>query len=122
IWTQRSIATVLAEVGPQFEQRTGHKLNVTYDLTANFLKRIDAGEAFDIIVSAAPDLMDRLVQRGIIAQARMPLVRSGIGVEVRAGAPKPDISSVDAFKRALLDAKSNRLPSGRQWRLPCCVV
>src|SRR5262245_7703620 len=106
LWTQRAIATVLTEVGPQFEQQTGHKVKVTSDLTARFVQRIDAGEAFDIIVSAAPDLMDRLVQRGIIADARTPLVRSGIGMEVRAGAPKPDISSVDAFKQALLDAKS----------------
>jgi molybdate transport system substrate-binding protein len=106
LWTQRAIATVLAEVGPQFEQQTGHKVKVTSDLTARFVQRIDAGEAFDIIVSAAPDLMDRLVQRGIIADTRTKLVRSGIGMEVRAGAPKPDISSVEAFKRALLDAKS----------------
>jgi molybdate transport system substrate-binding protein len=106
VWTQRAIATVLAEVGPKFEQQTGHKLKVTSDLTARFLQRIDAGEAFDILVSAAPELMDGLVQRKIIADTRTTLVRSGIGMEVRAGAPKPDISSVDAFKRALLDAKS----------------
>ena len=113
IWTQRAIATVLAEVGPQFEQQTGHKLKVTYDLTANFLKRIDAGEPFDIIVSAAPAVMDNLVRRGILENTRTPLVRSGIGMEVRAGAPKPDISSVDAFKRTLLEAKSiGYLPAG----------
>jgi molybdate transport system substrate-binding protein len=114
VWTQRAIATVLAEVGPTFEQQTGHKLKVASDLTARFLQRIDTGESFDIIVSAAPDLMDGLVQRGkIIAETRTPLVRSGIGVEVRAGAPKPDISSVDAFKRTLLEAKSiGYLPAG----------
>ncbi|MEJ0075953.1 MAG: molybdate ABC transporter substrate-binding protein [Alphaproteobacteria bacterium] len=114
LWTQRAIATVLAEVGPQFEQQTGHKVKVTSDLTARFLQRIDAGEHFDIIVSAAPDLMDGLVRRGkIVAESRTPLVRSGIGVEVRAGAPKPDISSVDAFKHALLNAQSiGYLPAG----------
>ena len=114
VWAQRAIATVLAEVGPKFEQQTGHKLKVTYDLTANFVRRMDAGEAFDILVSAAPELIDGLVQRGkIIADTRTALVRSGIGMEVRAGAPKPDISSVDAFKRALLNAKSiGYLPTG----------
>ena len=107
VWTSRAIATVLAEVGPKFEQQTGHKLKVTSDLFPRFLSRIDAGEAFDILISANPELKDGLVQRGkIIADTRTPLVRSGIGMEVRAGAPKPDISSVDAFKRALLDAKS----------------
>jgi len=107
VWTQRAIATVLAEVGPTFEQQTGHKLKVTSDLTARFVQRIDAGEAFDMLVSTVPELMDDLVQRGkIIADTRTPVVRSGIGMEVRAGAPKPDISSVAAFKRALRDAKS----------------
>jgi len=59
-------------------------------------------------------MMDVLIQRGtIIEDTRTALVRSGIGMEVRAGAPKPDISSVDAFKRALLNAKSiGYLPTG----------
>jgi molybdate transport system substrate-binding protein len=59
-------------------------------------------------------MIDVLVQRGtIIADTRMALVRSGIGMEVRAGAPKPDISSVDAFKQTLLKAKSiGYLPTG----------
>jgi molybdate transport system substrate-binding protein len=106
VWTSRLIATVLKEVGPQFEQKTGHKLNITTDLGARFLKRIDAGEQFDILVSA-PEFMDGLVRGGkIIAETRTPLVRSGIGMEVRAGAPKPDISTVDGFKSALLNAKS----------------
>jgi molybdate transport system substrate-binding protein len=78
------------------------------------LQRMNSGEPFDILVTGAPELMDALVQRGkIIADTRTPLVRSGIGVEVRAGARKPDISSVDAFKRALLEAKSiGYLPAG----------
>jgi molybdate transport system substrate-binding protein len=114
VWAQRSIATVLAEVGPQFEQQKGHKLKVTYDLTANFVQRMDAGEAFDILISGVPGGIDDLVRRGkVIADTRTALVRSGIGMEVRAGAPKPDISSVDAFKRALLNAKSiGYLPAG----------
>jgi molybdate transport system substrate-binding protein len=114
VWAQRSIATVLAEVGPKFEQQTGHKLKVTYDLTANFVRRMDGGEAFDILVSGVPGAIDGLVRRGkVIADTRTALVRSGIGMEVRAGAPKPDISSVDAFKRALLNAKSiGYLPAG----------
>jgi molybdate transport system substrate-binding protein len=114
VWTQRSIATVLTEVGPKYEQETGHKLKVTYDLTANFVQRMDAGEAFDILVSGVPRGIDALVRRGkIVADTRTALVRSGIGMEVRAGAPKPDISSVDAFKRALLNAKSiGYLPAG----------
>ena len=106
IWTARAIATVLNEIGPQFEQATGHKLEVTSGLPAQFIKRINARERFDVLVFS-PAYIDGLIKEGkIIVGTRTDLARSGIGVEVRTGAPKPDISSVDAFKRALLNAKS----------------
>ena len=106
VWTARAIATVLAEVGPQFERTTGHKLTISTDLSPPFVRRANAGEPFDIMITGAPPL-DGLIKDGkIIAETRTNIARSGIGVEVRAGAPKPDISSVEAFKRALLDAKS----------------
>ena len=106
VWTARAIATVLAEVGPQFERTTGHKLTISTDLSSAFVRRANAGEPFDIMITGAPPL-DGLIKDGkIIVKTRTSIARSGIGVEVRAGAPKPDISSVEAFKRALLDAKS----------------
>ncbi len=106
VWTARAIATVLAEVGPRFEQATGHKLTVSSDLAAPFVKRANAGEPFDILITGTAPL-DGLIKDGkIVAGSRTHIARSAIGVEVRAGAPRPDISSVDAFKRALLAAKS----------------
>jgi molybdate transport system substrate-binding protein len=106
LWTARAIATVLAEVGPQFEQATGHKITVTSDLAGPFARRANAGEPFDIIITGSAPL-DGLIEGGrILAGTRTDIARSGIGVEVRAGAPRPDISSVEAFKRALLAAKS----------------
>jgi len=106
VWTARAIATVLAEVGPQFERTTGHKLTISTDLSSAFVRRANAGEPFDIMITGTPPL-DGLIKDGkIIVETRTSIARSGIGVEVRAGAPKPDISSVEAFKRALLDAKS----------------
>ena len=106
IFTPRAIWTVLNEIGPQFERSSGHKLNVITDLAPTLAMRIDNGENFDIFVGP-PAQMNRLVQSGnIVADTRVPIARSGIGVEVRAGAPKPDVGSVDAFKRALLKAKS----------------
>jgi len=105
-WTARAIATVLAEVGPQFERTTGHKLTISTDISTAFARRANAGEPFDILITGSAPL-DGLIKDGkIIAATRTNIARSGIGVEVRAGAPKPDISSVEAFKRALLDAKS----------------
>jgi molybdate transport system substrate-binding protein len=106
LWTARAFATVLAEVGPQFERTTGHRLTITVGLPPEFVKRARAGEPFDVMITGAPQL-DALIEAGAISAAtRTDIARSGIGVEVRAGAPRPDISSVEAFKRALLEAKS----------------
>ena len=104
---------MLDKIGPEFERTTGHKLNVISGFSPNFVKQINAGEPFDVVVSPPPTI-DGLIKDGkAIADTRTNLVRSGVGVEVRAGAPKPDISSVEAFKRALLNAKSiGYLPTG----------
>ncbi|HZM62399.1 MAG TPA: substrate-binding domain-containing protein [Vicinamibacterales bacterium] len=106
VWTARVGATVLAEIGPEFERATGHKLAITADLPDPFLKRVRAGEPFDLLISTAGPI-DALVREGeLIEDTRATFAKSGIGVEVRKGARKPDISSVEAFKRAVLDAKS----------------
>jgi len=98
--------TVLSEIGPQFERTSGYKLNVIHGIAGSLANRIIDGESFDVFIGP-PVQMDRVIQTNkVIADTRMAVARSGIGVEVRAGAPKPDISSVDAFKRALLSAKS----------------
>jgi molybdate transport system substrate-binding protein len=106
VFTTRAIATVLDKTGAEFEQTTGYQLDVTRDIAIRMVRRIQTGETFDLLV-ASPDQIDLLIKEGkIIAETRTNLARSGIGVEVRAGAPKPDISTVEAFKRALLSAKS----------------
>lgn len=106
VWTARAFATVLAEIGPQFERETGHKLNIVSDLPAAFERRVKAGEQFDILISGSSPVDEWIKNGRILAETRVDIARSGIGVEVRAGARKPDISSVEAFKRALLEAKS----------------
>jgi molybdate transport system substrate-binding protein len=106
IWTARAITTVLDKVGHEFEHSSGYKLNVTTDTSPPLVKRIYAGESFDILVQPTVTI-DALINAGkILADTRTHLVRSGIGVEVPLGARKPDITSVEALKRALLDAKS----------------
>ncbi|SRR6266581_2292274 len=106
VFTSRAIATVLDKIGPEFERATAHKLNVISGFSPNFVKQINAGEPFDVVVSP-PHTIDGLIKDGkVIADTRTNLVRSGVGVGVRAGAAKPDIGSVEAFKRALLNAKS----------------
>jgi molybdate transport system substrate-binding protein len=106
VLSTRAIGTILEKVGPEFERATGHHLNVTTDIAIRMVRRIEAGEPFDFLV-ASPGQIDDLVKQGkIIPETRTNVTRSGIGVEVRAGAPKPDIGTVEAFKHALLAAKS----------------
>ena len=106
VWTTRAIATVLAEIGSDFERATGHRLLVTTDLPPAFLRRAKSGEPFDLLITGS-DPVDEWIRDGrIVAKTRTEIARSGIGVEVRAGSAKPDISTIDLFKRALLNAKS----------------
>lgn len=93
-------------LAPGFEQAGGHKLAFTFDSEGGFAKRIKAGESFDVLL-IGPGLVDPLIKDGnIVAATRADVARAGLGLAVKAGAPKPDISSVDNFKRALLAAKS----------------
>jgi molybdate transport system substrate-binding protein len=106
IMTPRSMWTVLNEIGPQFERSSGYKLNVVTGIAATLANRIIDGESFDGFIGP-PVQMDRVIQGNkVIADTRTAIARSGIGVEVHAGASKPDIGSVAAFKQALLNAKS----------------
>ena len=100
-----AMSAVMGELGPQFERTTSHKLVIWYGNTAvTIRRRLEAGDAFDLYVGGG---MAQLVKQGKIADdTRTEIARVGIGVGVRAGAPKPDISSAEAFKRALLNAKS----------------
>jgi molybdate transport system substrate-binding protein len=101
---------VLKELGPQFERATGHKVALEFGLSGAFKRQIEAGESFDIAI-IAPAMLDDLIKQGkIVADTRADFARVGIGVAVRAGVPKPDISSVDAFKRAMINAKSITYP------------
>jgi molybdate transport system substrate-binding protein len=96
---------------PEYERQTGNKLLVTYGpsmgTTMNAIPvRLARGEPADVLIMVGYALGDLIKNGKVIADSRVDLVRSPIGVAVKAGAPKPDISSTDALKRALLAAKS----------------
>jgi molybdate transport system substrate-binding protein len=106
VLTAGAFKQVLLAVVADFEKQTGHKVTVENATVGALTKRIADGEAFDVAV-LTPGAVNDLTGKGkFVAGSRANLARVGVGVMVRAGAPKPDISSVDAFKRALLDAKS----------------
>jgi molybdate transport system substrate-binding protein len=94
------------ELAPQFEKASGHKLTTIFTGTLDVQKRIAAGEAYDIILMAGPAI-DAFIKAGtIVPGSRVDIARSGVGVAVKAGAPKPDISTTEAVKKTLLAAKS----------------
>jgi molybdate transport system substrate-binding protein len=106
VFTTRAIATVLEKIRDDVERQTGRKLSVTTDVAIRLVRRVNAGEAFDVLV-AAPGQIDELIAEGtIIGATRTDIASSGIGVAVRRGATKPDVSSIEAFTRALIDARS----------------
>jgi hypothetical protein len=114
ILTPRSMWTVLNEIGPQFERTSGYKLNVVTGIAATLADRIIEGDSFDGFIGP-PVQIDRLIKSNkIIADMRTAIAHSGIGVEVRAGTPKPNIGSVETFKQALLNAKSIWLSQTRR--------
>src|SRR5512135_1963 len=98
-------STVLALL-PDYEKASGNKVSVENDTVGALMKRIEAGESFDVVVMTT-EAVDKLTGEGkVMSGSRTNLARVGVGVMVKAGASKPDISSVEAFKKALLDAKS----------------
>jgi molybdate transport system substrate-binding protein len=96
---------VVKDLGAQFEQATGHKIATKFVAGPAVKREVDAGEVFDVAISTRA-VIDELIKMGkIAADTRADLARAGIGVGIRAGVPKPDISSVEGLKRALLNAR-----------------
>ena len=100
----------LAELSGDFERTTGHKLRIAYDSAGAVKNRIQSGESADVVIVQKP-VVETLVKDGkIVAGSNVVLARSGVGVATPRGAPKPDVSSVDALKQALVAAKSVAYP------------
>ena len=94
------------ELAPQFEKASGHKVTTVFTGTLDALKRLSNGETYDLLIMARQQI-DELSQSGkVIAGSRTDVAKSGVGVAVGKGKPKPDISTVDALKKTLLAAKS----------------
>jgi len=94
------------ELLPQFEKASGHTVKTTFTGTLDAKKRIVEGQAFDILIMSSPDIDAFIATGTLVAGSRIDIAQSGVGVGVKAGAPKPDIGTTEAFKKALLAAKS----------------
>ncbi len=107
-----AVKEVVLDLIPAFEKSSGHKVTTIWAGTETITKRISGGEVVDIVLIAAPNI-DKLISEGrLVAGSRADVAKSGIGVAVRAGLPKPDISSGEAVKKAVLAAKSVAYSSG----------
>jgi molybdate transport system substrate-binding protein len=101
------------ELVAQFEKATGHKVKTDFTGTLNVQKRLASGESFDMIIMAAPAIDEQIKLGKAVAGSRVDLAKSGTGVAVRKGAPRPDIGSVEAFRKTLLSVKSIGDSTGR---------
>jgi molybdate transport system substrate-binding protein len=99
-----SLRSVLTELAPQFEHASGHKLVIDFDTTPNLIKAATSGEPFDLGVVPIDVFYDTAAKTHFAPPVEF--ARVGYGVAVKAGAPKPDISTKQAFKKTLLDARS----------------
>jgi molybdate transport system substrate-binding protein len=102
---------IYLELAPQFEKASRCKLVTEWAGTDPILKRMQAGESTDLVIAPAK-LIDTLIASGKIAGGRVDIARSGVGVAVSRGAPRPDIGTSESLRRALLDAKSIAYSSG----------
>jgi len=106
IFTSNSSRTVLDALAPAYTLASGRRYAVVFDSAKSMLGRVKGGEIGDVVILGASVVKD-LEKQGIVAAGSVrSFARSRVGVAVRAGAPRPDISSVEAFKRTLLDARS----------------
>jgi molybdate transport system substrate-binding protein len=94
------------ELVAQFEKTSGHKVTTVFSGTLNVQKRLADGEPYDLIIMAGPAIDDQIKLGRAVAGSRVDFAKSGTGLAVRKGAAKPDIRSVDAFRKTLLAAKS----------------
>ena len=106
VLSSNGVHSVTVEMVPAFERATGHKVSIDYYTANQVLDQLKAGQKADLVIITRPTV-DGLIKEGkIVAGSDKILGRSGVGVAIKAGLPKPDISTPEALKKALLDAKS----------------
>jgi molybdate transport system substrate-binding protein len=106
VLTSVALTAALNELAPVFEKASGDKLTIVYGLAAEMRKRVLDGESADVIMITRPMMDDLQKQNKLAANSLINVVGTPVAVAVRAGGPKPDIATVEAFKRTLLAAKS----------------
>jgi molybdate transport system substrate-binding protein len=111
-----AVKDAVTQIATRFERESGHRVVFVWGGSESVAKRVADGESFDVVVNTAANI-DRFMGEGrLVSGTRADLARSGVGAAVRAGLPRPDISSVDALRQALLAANTIAISSGASGR------
>ena len=105
VFSAGAVKSIVTELAPAYEKETGNKVVMEFG-PMGFVRQKLASDPTDVVIMSDTVLDDTIAKGGVVAGSRTDIWRTGMGLGVREGAPRPDISSVDAFKRALLEAKS----------------
>jgi molybdate transport system substrate-binding protein len=101
-----ALKTTIEELAPQFEKASGNKLVIEFGAAAEIKTAIQKGAAVDVAILTSAVTDDLIKEGKLTAAGRADIARAGAGVAARKGAPKPDISTTEGFKHAMLEAKS----------------
>lgn len=106
VFSTPSLKPVLSQLGPKFEETTGHKLKINYEAVAVLKREIDGGAPFDVALLLPATIDDLIIESKAASASRIDLATALVGVAIRPGLPKPDLGSPDAFRQYLLSANS----------------
>jgi len=106
VLTTGAFKAVVVALVPEFEKATGHKVVVDNGTVGQLQQRVDGGETFDVLVLSPKGIEDYIKSGKIAPGSNARLAKVGVGVMVKEGAPKPDVSTVESFKQALFPAKT----------------
>jgi molybdate transport system substrate-binding protein len=111
-----AVKETMIEIAARFERETGHRVVFSWGGSEAIARRVIDGEAFDVVVNTAATVERFAAESRLVAGTRADFARSGVGVAVRSGSARPDVSSADALRRALLAAPSIAISSGASGR------
>lgn len=111
VFCTQALRTSLIDLAPRFEAATGNKVTLVVAPSGQLVKKLQAGDAADLLIANA-DNIDALIASGKIAGPRTQIARAQVGLSIKAGNPRPDISTPDAVRKALLEAKAIAYSAG----------
>jgi molybdate transport system substrate-binding protein len=111
VFCTQALRTSLLDLAPRYEAATGHKITLVVAPSGQLVKKLQGGEAADLLIANA-DNIDSLISSGKITGPRTHIARAQVGLSIKAGNPRPDISTPEAVRKALLDAKAISYSAG----------